>query len=104
VRRFLGGVRIERAHPIAKAREPDAEVGVLGDVPFVPGADVDKGPDAEVIGAAAERNRQVEGAEARIDEIEQRRIFDRKLARERNYVADSTSHFSCQPAAIHTRR
>ena len=42
-----------------------------------------------MIGAAAERNRQVEGAEARIDEIEQRRIFDRKLAREPGFAAVS---------------
>jgi hypothetical protein len=37
---------------------------------------------AEVVGRAAERHRHVQAGEAGIDDIEQRRVFDREEARD----------------------
>ena len=59
MRSFLGVSEFKRSHPIAEAREANAEIGVLGHVPLVPGPDVDQRPDAKVIRGAAERDRQL---------------------------------------------
>ena len=82
VRRFLAGVGLEAPDLVAVAREAYAEIGVLGHVPFVPPAGADQRIEAKMVGRAAKRNRQVERAQARIDQIEQDRIFDRKHRRE----------------------
>ena len=56
-----GVSEFEAGDPVAEAGEADAEIGVLGDVPFVPPARAYKRVDAEMIGGAAERDRQVAG-------------------------------------------
>ena len=76
MRRLFGVSESRLRDPAAAAGEADAEIGVLGDVPFVPSACADERVDAEMIGGAAERDRQVEGGQTRIDEIEKDRVLD----------------------------
>jgi hypothetical protein len=91
VRGFLRCIRAQAAYSAAEARQPDAEIGVLGDVPCVPAANPRQAREAEMIGAAAERDRQAERAEPRIDQIEQDGVLRGEQLRQRNYVADATA-------------
>ena len=59
---FLPSVRIKRFHPVAKARQTNSKVRILGDVPLVPGSYSDQGPNTKVVRAAAKGNRQIESA------------------------------------------
>ena len=70
MRSFFQSVRIERFHPVAKARQAKSEVRILSDVPLVPGAHPDKGLNPEVVRGAPEWNWQIERAQARIDNVE----------------------------------
>src|ERR1700722_6794759 len=78
VRSFLPGVRIQRFHTVAKARQTYSKVRVLGNVPFVPSPYGAQGSNAKVIGTAPKGNWQVKRAQARIEEIEQYCVLDRK--------------------------
>jgi hypothetical protein len=62
----------------ALARQPDADIGVLGDVPGVPSADAPQRARAEMIGRPAQGDRQAERRQPGIDQVEQRRVFDRE--------------------------
>ncbi len=73
-RRVLIGRGIDRFDQIAETREAQAEVGVLGDVPGVPAKDPAQQLGAEMIRRAPQRHGHAERAEARIDDVEQRRI------------------------------
>ena len=64
-----------RSDLIAVAGQPDSEVRVLRHVPFVPCADAHERGHAEMVGRAPERDRPAQRAEAGIDEVEQRRVF-----------------------------
>src|SRR3954454_23881561 len=55
-RLFVGG-RVDDGRAIAEAREPDAEIGILGDVVSIPSADVMQRGGAEMIRRAAQRHR-----------------------------------------------
>ena len=63
-------------------RQPDAEIGVLGDVPGVPGADGAQGLDAEMVRGAAERDGQAQMRKPRIDDVEEGRVFEGEEARQ----------------------
>ncbi len=63
-RRFLVGGRAHDRRAIAEAREPDAEIGVLGDVVRIPGAGCPQRRGAEMIRRAAKRQREFKRGEA----------------------------------------
>jgi hypothetical protein len=75
----------------AGAREADAEIGVLGDVVGVPAADRVEHGARKMVGGPAQRDGQIETLERRQEAVEQRRVFDGELARERYYGANATT-------------
>ena len=59
-RRLLEGRRVQHRDAKARTRQPDAEIGVLGDVERIPGPGIAQHPGAEMIGGAAKRDRHAE--------------------------------------------
>ena len=57
-RRFLVGTRRDRRCLDAAPRQPQPEIGILGDVEGVPAADPPEHVEPEMVGRAAERHRE----------------------------------------------
>ena len=74
-RRFLVGGGADGADAVAEAGDAHADIGVLGDVIGVPGADIAQRGGAEMIGRTAERQRQVERGEPGQENVELAGIF-----------------------------
>ena len=81
-RRLLIGGRIDHARSIAEARQPHAEIGILGDVIGIPAADLAQRRGMEMIGRAAERQRQPQRGQSRQEHVELPGIFRRVETRE----------------------
>ena len=99
-RRFLVGGRRNDRGAIAEARQPHAEIGVLGHVVGVPGADPPQHRGAEMVRRAAERQRQPPCREPRQEHVEQAGIFGGEQAREpgvRGVVDGETGLHAGQP-------
>ena len=74
-RRLLKGHGVETDGAIAEPGQPNAEIGILGDVVGVPGADLAQYLGAEVIRRSAERERQSKAGEAGQHGVEMPGIF-----------------------------
>src|SRR5215204_688530 len=57
-RRLFIGRRIDNGCAVAETREPHAEIGVLGNVVRIPGADLAQRGGAEMVGRASEWQRE----------------------------------------------
>ena len=88
--------------PIAEAGEPDAEIGVLGDVVGVPAADALERGAAEMVGGAAERQRHAQRGERRQQPVEQRRILDGEEPRDpaRRRIVDDDRRLQAGEARV----
>ena len=74
--------RVDHRRPVARLVQADAEVGVLGDVVRVPGAELAQARGDEVVGGAAQRDRRAVGVQARQQQLEPHRVLGREPARQ----------------------
>ena len=77
-RRFFLRAGGQNTDAIAETGEAKTEVGILGHVPGIPATDLAQNLGAEMVGGAAERQRQAKSSEAWVQDIEQNRVFDRE--------------------------
>ena len=94
---LLLGRRGEHRHPPPSPGDADAEVGVLRNVVRVPAAERLQRGAREVVRRPAERNRQVEPGQCRQQDVEQRRVFECELPRQRSYGANATASDATAP-------
>ena len=82
VARLLEGGGVDDADAVALLGQADAEIGVLGDVERIPGAKLAQHVDLEMVGGAAERDRNAEAFEAGQHLVEPQRIVEREHPRQ----------------------
>ena len=78
--------RVDHRRAVAGLVQADAEIGVLGDVVRVPGAELAQPLGDEVVRRAAERDRRAVGVQARQQQLEPHRVLGREPAREQVLV------------------
>ena len=81
-RRLLIGRRRQGRRAIAEAIEPNAQIGVFGDVIGVPAADLAQHGRTEMVRRAAKRKRQVQRRQAGQESIELAGVSSREHARQ----------------------
>lgn len=68
---------------VARERDAQAEIRILGDVPRVPAVEPAEDVGAEMRRGASERRRHAPRGERRAEHVEQRRVLDREQARQK---------------------
>ncbi|HWH56096.1 MAG TPA: hypothetical protein VN682_00625, partial [Terriglobales bacterium] len=88
--RFFKSGGVERRGAMAKAGEPDAEIGILRHIERIPAVDLAQDIGAEMVGRTAQRHGHTQYIQTGQKEVEPQGIIEREQARQRYYGANAT--------------
>ena len=79
-RRLFQRRQVQRPGAVAEAREAKAEIGIFGDIEWIPTTNCLQSGTAKMVGGAPERYRHAEASQCRQQSVEEGRVFDREQA------------------------